>query len=194
MTLRPLKWLLPVALALQLAACASAGGKLQTKGDVTTFDMTMTTSLDWARIKSRRNELWTIDGVALNRLIIFSKIKPGEHVFQMVRERKSRPDGPWYRAGMRLDEQQKLVADGFADQQWVGIQTSNLRPHTFGTVEGIRFDVEMTNPDGLIYKGTAAVAERNNLLNVLVWIAPKEYYHGRDVAAVETMLDGMRFK
>ncbi len=194
MTLRLLKWLLPIALALLLTACASGGGKLQTKGDATAFDMTFNTSLDWARIKSRRNELWTIDGVALNRLIIFSKIKPGEHVFQLVRERRSRPDGPWYRAGMRLDELQKLVADGFVDQQWVGIQTTNLRPHTFGGVEGIRFDVEMTNPDGLIYKGTAAVAERNKFLNVLVWIAPKEYYHGRDATAVESMLDGMRFK
>ena len=194
MMLRPFKWLLPIALALLLTACATAGGKLQTKGEATAFDMTLTSSLDWARIKSRRNELWTIDGVGLNRLIIFSKVKPGEHVFQVVRERKSRPDGPWFRAGMRLDELQKLVADGFVDQQWVGIQTTNLRPHIFGTIEGIRFDVEMTNPDGLIYKGTAAVAERNKLLNVLVWIAPKEYYHGRDAAAVDAMLDGMRFK
>lgn len=194
MTLRPLKWLLPIALALLLTACASSGGRLQTRGEATAFDMTLTSSLDWARIKSRRNELWTIDGVALNRLIIFSKIKPGEHVFQLVRERRSRPDGPWYRVGMRLDELQKLVADGFVDQQWVGIQATNLRPHTFGSVEGIRFDVEMTNPDGLIYRGTVAVAERNRFLNVLVWVAPKEYYHGRDVAAVESILDGMRFK
>ena len=194
MTLRSFKWLLPITLVLLLTACVSAGGKLQTKGDVTAFDMTMTTQLDWSRMKFRRNELWTVDGIGLNRLLIFSKVKPGEHVFQLVRERKSRPDGPWYRAGMRLDELQKLVADGFTDQQWVGIQTTNLQPHTFGSVEGIRFDIEMTNPDGLIYKGTVAVAERNNLLNVLVWLAPKEYYHGRDVAAVNAMLDGMRFK
>ncbi len=194
MTMRPLKWLLPIALILSLTACVSVGGKLQTKGEAIAFDMRLDSSLDWARIKSRRSELWTIDGVGLNRLLIFSKVKPGEHVFQVVRERKSRPDGPWYRAGMRLDELQKLVADGFIDQQWVGIETTNLRPHNFGTVEGIRFDVEMTNPDGLIYKGTAAVVERNSFLNVLVWIAPKEYYHGRDVAAVDTMLDGMRFK
>lgn len=194
MTLRPLKWLLPIALTLLLTACASPGGKLQTKGEAVAFDMRLDSSLDWARIKGRRSELWTIDGVGLNRLLIFSKVKPGEHVFQAVRERKSRPDGPWYRAGMRLDELQKLVADGFVDQQWVGIETTHLRPHNFGSVEGIRFDVEMTNPDGLIYKGTAAVVERDNFLNVLVWIAPKQYYHGRDVAAVDSMLDGMRFK
>ncbi|MFZ5638778.1 MAG: hypothetical protein ACOY82_19570 [Pseudomonadota bacterium] len=193
MTLRSLKWLLPVALALLLTACVSPGGALQTKGDVTVFDMTMTTSLDWSRIKSRRNELWTIDGVLLNRLLIFSKIKPNEDVFQRAKERKSRPNGLWYRPGMRLDELEALVADGF-NEGWVGVRTSNLRPHTFGSVEGIRFDIEMTDTDGLMYKGTVAVAERNNLLNVLVWIAPKEYYHGRDAAAVESMLDGMRFK
>ena len=41
--------------------------------------------------------------------------------------------------------------------------------------------------------GTAAVAERDNFLTVLVWMAPREHYYGRDVAAVNSMLDGVRF-
>jgi hypothetical protein len=155
--------------------------------------MTVDTSLDWARIKSRRQELWTIDGVQLNRLLIFSQVKPNEHVFQMLKERKSRPDGPWYRPGMRLDELQKLVADGLADQKWAGVTTTNLRPHGFGGVEGVRFDLQMANESGLVYQGTAAVAERNSFLTVLVWMAPREHYYGRDVAAVNAMLDGVRF-
>lgn len=188
---RPLTLLL---LAFFLAACVTGpGGKLQVKGTTTAFDMTLDSSLDWARIKSRRSELWTIDGVQLNRLLIFSRVKPNEHVFQMLRERKSRPNGPWYRPGMRLDELEKLVADGLADQQWVGVTTRNPRPHDFGTVEGLRFDLEMANASGLIYKGTAAVAERDNLLTVLVWMAPREHYYGRDVAAVNSMLDELRF-
>lgn len=191
---RTLRLLVLLMLATLLASCATGpGGKLQAKGTSTVFDMTLDSSLDWARIKSRRQEVWTIDGLQLNRLIIFSKTKPNEHVFQMLRERKSRPDGPWYRPGMRLDELEKLVTDGLADQQWVGVNTTNLRPHAFGAVEGLRFDLQMTNPNGLIYRGTAAVAERNNLLTVLVWMAPKEHYYGRDMAAVNSMLDGMRF-
>lgn len=192
-TMRPLLQTLLVALlALLLAACASQS--LQTAGKASAFDMTFDTTLDWSRIKANRREIWTIDGVLLNRLLIFSKIKPGEHVFQMARERKSRPDGPWYRSGMRLDEVQKLITDGLVDGQWVGVQATNLRPHSFGGVDGIRFDIEMADPDGLIYRGTVAAAERNGLLNLIVWVAPKEYYHGRDAAAVDAMLDGMRFK
>ena len=40
----------------------------------------------------------------------------------------------------------------------------------------------MTNPGGLIYQGTAAAAERDDRLTVLVWMAPEEHYYGRDVA------------
>lgn len=183
-----------LVLLLALAACATGpGGRLQEKGSSTVFDMTLDSGLDWARVKTGRRELWTIDGVLLNRLLVYSKTKPGEHVFQLARERRSRPDGPWYRAGMRLDELQQLVVDGLADQQWVGVSASRLRPHRFGAVEGVRFDLHMTNPDGLIYEGTAAMAEREGRLTVLVWMAPREHYHGRDVAAVNAMLDGMRF-
>jgi hypothetical protein len=188
--------LLALSLVTALLACCATGpgGRLLAKGTTTTvFDMTLDTSLDWARIKSGRQEIWTIDGVPLNRLIVFSRTRPNEHVFQMLRERRSRPDGPWYRPGMRLDELEKLVADGLADQQWVGVNTSNPRPHNFGNVEGLRFDLQMTNPDGLIYQGTAAVAERNERLTVLVWMAPREHYYSRDAAAVNAMLDGMRF-
>lgn len=189
-----LRLLALTCLTIVLAACASApGGRLQAKGTTEVFDMTMETSLDWARIKARRQEIWTIDGVQLNRLVIFSRTKPNEHVFQMLRERKSRPDGPWYRPGMRLDELERLVADGLADQQWVDVTTGNLRPHSFGGVEGLRFDLQMTNPNGLIYQGTAAIAERDQRLTVLVWMAPREHYYGRDAVAVNSMLDGMRF-
>lgn len=191
-TLRTLRWLLPIALALLLAACAS--GRLQSAGQVNAFDMTFDTTLDWTRTKTSRRETWTIDGVLLNRLLIYSKTKPGEDVFQRARERKSRPDGPWFRAGMRLDEMQKLIVDGLIDNEWVGVTSRDLRPHRFGNVEGIRFDVEMTDPEGLIYRGTVAAAERNGLMTLIVWVAPKEYYHDRDAAAVDAMLDGMRFK
>jgi hypothetical protein len=191
-------WLRTALLALAfllLAACASTGpgGRLQPSGTTTVFDMTLESPLEWARVKSYRNEMWTIDGMLLNRLMIFSQVKPGEHVFQRAKERRSRPDGPWYRAGMRLDELQQLVVDGLVDQDWVGVGSSNLRPHDFGGVEGVRFDLRMTHPDGLIYEGTAAAVEREGRLTVLVWLAPKEHYYGRDIAAVNAMLDGMRF-
>ena len=194
MILRATRLVAVLLAMLFIAACASPGGTLQAAGTVAVFDLQVDSSLAWARIKRSRSEVWTIDGTALNQLHFYSRVKPGEHVFQLAKERRSRPDGPWYRRGMRLDELQQLVVDGLADQGFAGVDGSQLRPHAFGDVDGLRFDLAMANGDGLLYQGTAAVAERNGLLTVVFWLAPKEHYHGRDVAAVNAMLDGLRFQ
>ena len=182
-----------------LAACASPGGVLQTAGSVDVFDLRLQSDLAWARVKDpfQHEEIWTIDGMALNSLSIFSGIETGQHVFMLSRERSSRPDGPWFRAGMRPEEIRDVVVAAMTDQKMVNITTSNLRPQTFGAasggVEGLRFDFTMASADGLIYKGSVAAAERNGKLDLLLWKAPAEYYYDRDAAAVSRMLDGMRF-
>ena len=98
---RPKSAALLFALAL-LGACASPGGRLQQAGSTAeVFDMRLDSDLAWARIKTPRQELWTIDGPGLNSLTVYNDIKPGEHVFQLGRERKSNPNGPWFRPGSR---------------------------------------------------------------------------------------------
>lgn len=193
MNMRHLRILLAALLIALLTACVSAGGRLQTAGTASVFDLQLDSELDWSRIKLPRQETWTIDGPMLNAMTIFSGIKPNEHVFQMAKERKNRPDGPWFRVGMRPDELETVILDALRDQGWTNVTGENLRPAKFGDVDGIRFDISLTHPSGLIYHGTAAAAERNNKLTVIFWRAPVEYYHGRDAAAVTKMLDGMRF-
>ncbi|HEY2346777.1 MAG TPA: hypothetical protein VGH80_13020 [Xanthomonadaceae bacterium] len=181
---------------LMLAACESAGGVLQSAGGVDVFDMQLTSDLAWARIKDplQREEIWTIDGMALNSLSIFSGIEPGQHVFMLGHERSSRPDGPWFRAGMRPEEIRDIVVAGMTGLRMVNITTSNLRPQKFGGIDGLRFEFTMASTEGLIYRGTVAAAERDGKLDLLLWKAPAEYYHDRDAAAVARMLDGLRFK
>lgn len=187
--------LLALALFL-LAACASPGGVLQAAGSTDVFDMQITTDLAWARIRDplQHQEIWTIDGMALNSLSIFSGIEPGQHVFMLGRERSSRPDGPWFRAGMRPEEIRDVVVAALIDQKMVNVTTSNLRPQKFGDADGLRFDFTMASAEGLIYKGTVAAVEHNGKLDLLLWKAPAEYYHDRDAAAVDRMLDGLRLK
>ncbi len=187
------KSLTALLLLLLLAACASPGGILQHAGSADVFDMRVDTSLDWSRIKGARNELWTIDGTALNSLSIFSGIKPGEHVFLMAREKKNRPDGPWFRTGMRPDEIRDVVLDALRGQNWSNVSADNLRPQRYGDADGLRFELALTNPDGLVYKGSVAAVERGGKLTLLVWKAPTEYYAGRDAEAVGKMFDSLRF-
>lgn len=180
---------------LLLVSCASQGGRLVTASTgIRIFDdMETDSSLDWARMKYIRSQLWTIDGSPLNQFIFISKVKPNEHVFLLARERKSRPDGPWFKPGMRPDEIQNIMLDGWRQMGFAQVAATNLRPARYGNVDGLRFDVVMTNQNGLIYKGTAGAVERDQRLNVMYWIAPQEHYYGRDIAAVNNMFDSFRF-
>ncbi|MFY2762525.1 hypothetical protein [Arenimonas sp. MALMAid1274] len=189
----PLRILIAAALLVLLAACAGAGGRLQQAGDARVFDLALDTSLDWARVRTPRQETWTIDGTPLNQLSIISRIRPKEHVFLQARERRSRPDGPWFREGMRPDEVRDIVLDGLRGSGWANVRGSQLRPASFGGVPGLRFELDLDNPTGLVYRGMVAAAEREGRLTVLVWIAPAEHYYGRDAEAVSRMFDSLRF-
>lgn len=189
---RPLIRAALLALALVLVA-GCGGNRLQKAGNATVFDLQLETGLDWARIRSPRQEQWTIDGAPLNQLMILSRIKPREHVFLGAKERSWRPDGPWFRAGMRPDEVRDIVLDGLRGAGWANVEGRELRPVRWGGTPGLRFDVDLDNPNGLVYRGMVTAAERDGRLTLLVWIAPAEHYYARDAEAVGRMFDSLRF-
>ncbi len=180
------------ALALLLVA-GCGGNRLQRAGSAAVFDLQLETQLDWARIRAPRQEQWTIDGAPLNQLMILPRIKPREHVFLRAKERSWRPDGPWFRAGMRPDEVRDIVLDGLRGAGWANVEGLKLRPVRWGGTPGLRFDLALDNPNGLVYRGMATAAERDGRLTLLVWITPAEHYYGRDAEAVGRMFDSLRF-
>jgi len=184
--------LLGAALAL-LAGCASGGRLVKASEGVRVFDLAFDTNLDWSRTSVSRAELWTIDGLPLNEFVVFSKVRPNEHVFLAAKERKSRPDGPWFRENMRPDEIRDVLLDGLRGDGWTHVAASHLRPQRFGDVDGLRFDIECTHANGLVYRGTYAAAVHEGRLTHWFWLAPAEHYYGRDVAAVNAMFDSARF-
>lgn len=189
-----LKLFTAALLVLVLTACVSAGGKLIKAGTtVPVFDMEIQTSLDWAKKRWGRFETWTIDGGLLNEFVVFSKVKPREHVFLGFRETKRRPDGTWYKLGMRPDELRDLILDGLRSQGLSNVESSNLRPVSMEGATGIRFEMKFTTPNGLNYGGTVMALERNERLTILLWDAPLEYYYERDIAAVNQLMDSVRF-
>jgi hypothetical protein len=185
--------LLLAVLVVLLAACANGAQLVKAAHGVRVFDVAFDTNLDWSRENYRRMELWTIDGLPLNEFVLVSKVKPDEHVFLGAHDRKRRPDGPWFRADMRPDEIRDVLLDGLRQDGWNNVSASNLRPARFGDVDGLRFDLQLTHGNGLVYRGMAAAAVHEGRLTHWFWIAPAEHYYGRDVAAVGAMFDSARF-
>jgi len=183
-----------ILVILLSAACASTSGKLiKANTSARVFDMEFDTSLDWAKDRFGRYELWTVDGPYLNSLWTISKIRPKEHVFLTSRERKSRPDGAFYRTGLRPDELKDLIADAFRGQGYANVETSGLRPASIAGASGIRFEIKQTNAIGLNYAGTVLAIEKDDKLTLIFWEAPVEHYYGRDIEAVNKLMDSVRF-
>ena len=192
--MKPLRWLAIATLSVTLAACAS-GGALVTPGRTTAGgDLSIDAGMEWTRMGGLREQLWTIDGPLLNSLTLISTVREGDFVFLGKRQTKRRPDGAFYHRGMRPDELRDLIADGLREAGAVNVTTSNLRPATFGTREGLRFEMTMASDSGLKYKAMVAAFEHEKGLALAMYYAPAEYYYPRDEAKVSAMLDTLRWK
>jgi hypothetical protein len=187
-----LQALIVCALLSMLTACG--GGRLVQPGTVEAGDIVVDTPLAWSRFTFPRYQIWTIDGIPLNRLFFIQSVRDGEHVFLERRATKRRPDGPVYRTGMRPDEIRDLLLDAFSEGGAIGVASGELRPARFGDRDGLRFEFQASTDTGLLYRGQALAAERGDTLAVVVWMAPAEFYYDRDVADVTRLLDSARFK
>jgi hypothetical protein len=183
------------SLALLLSACATSGhGPLVEPGPNQAGKLTLQSEMEWTRASTQRYQLWTMDGELLNLLYLIPTVKEGDYIFLGQRQSKRRPDGPFYHRGMRADEIRDLVSDGLFGAGFVGVQATNLRPANFGGREGLRFDLTMSNPEGLQYQGLVAAFEHDKGLALAIFIAPSEYYFPRDGEKVSRMLDTLRWQ
>lgn len=196
MNLRAMKrsWI-AFPLALLLAACASSGGPLVSPGpNPAGGDLRIDSEMEWTRYSDRRLQWWTMDGQQLNLLYLVPAVRPGEYIFLGRRQTTRRPDGPFFRPGMRADEVRDLIVDGLLAAGLVGVQTHDLRPDDFGGREGLRFEMSMANQQGLAYQGMAAAFEHDDRLALALFLAPREHYYPRDAAKVARMLDSLRLE
>jgi hypothetical protein len=182
-------------LGLCLAGCASTGGPLVRSGpNPAGGGLSIDSEMEWTRIRGQRYQIWTIDGELLNRLYLVPRVREGEYIFLGRRQTARRPDGPFYRRGMRPDELRDLVIDGLRMAGGVNVAGQNLRPADFGGREGLRFDFSLSNEEGLRYEGMAAAFEHERGLALAIFLAPGEYYFPRDAARVSRMLDTLRLR
>ena len=180
---------------LALGACASGGGALVRPGpNPAGGKLKIESQMEWTRLNTQRFQLWTIDGELLNRLYLVHTVKEKEFIFLGQRESRRRPDGAFYHRGLRPDELRDLILDGLRAVGTSNVEAKNLRPATFGTREGLRFEFSLTNDEGLRFQGMAAAFEHEKGLSLAIFLAPSEYYYPRDAEKVSKMLDTLRLE
>lgn len=186
--------LLPALLLILLAACSSGGPLVKPGPNPAGGRLMIDSDMEWTRFSGPRYQLWTIDGELLNRLYLIPNVREREFIFLGQRQTQRRPDGAFYHRGMRADELQDLILDGLRQAGAVNLQAANLRPVQFSGRDGLRFEFELHNDEGLKYRGMAAAFEHDTGLALALFMAPATYYYPRDAARVERMLGTLRLR
>jgi hypothetical protein len=136
------------------------------------------------------SSVWTIDGLGLDELVFLTGVTAGDPLFRS--QGVAPKDMVRYNTTMLPDDVMDMIAGTLGkagDQQ---LRTSALRPVPFGTVTGFRFDLAYTTQDGLQMKGTALFAQRGKKLDVILFLAPSEYYYDRYAPTVEKIFSSVQ--
>jgi hypothetical protein len=134
--------------------------------------------------------VWTADGVALDALMFFPGVAPGQPLIQI--SGVDQKDLHVYRTDMVPDDVMELLTSNFGKLGYQQIRTSNLRPAPFGQTQGFRFDITFSTQEGLAMKGMAIAAQRGGKLDLIIFMAPGEYYFGRYSDTVERIFSSIQ--
>ncbi|MBC7780293.1 MAG: hypothetical protein H7125_09340 [Proteobacteria bacterium] len=185
-------------LVVLMLCVAVAGGCVQMAkvgpGDVVIRDrMSAKLESPWNRYESPhagRAEIWTIDGLSLDRVDFYAGIAQGETLV----EPKAGQDKalPRFRAKMEPQEIVEMVDASIALDGSV-FRLDRLAPSRFADGDGFRFEfVHVRKVDELTLRGIGYGTVRDDRLYLVLFRAPRLYYFARNVAQFEEVARSVR--
>ncbi len=194
--------LIPQSLLLvsfgMLSACVT-GYTLVAPGTVDLAGLQVNTGASWnlapraLNPEARKNaQVWTQDGLLLDRLIIIPGVPDGETVFLSSRDDAALPA---FRADMLPNEIEELTESSIVKlfgEGGVSVSTSNLRPHRYGDDRGILFNLEVAVSDGPDYKGLAGSFIADDTLYLMLYFGAEPHYYDKHLADAERVITGAR--
>jgi hypothetical protein len=128
----------------------------------------------------------------LDRLVISPAIPDGQPI--MVSRNKSAAL-PVFRKDMLPNELEELVESSIVKLFGEGsavVSTSNLRPHRYGEITGIRFDLEVTVTDSPAYRGTVGAFVGTDNLYLMFFLGAEPHYYDKHIAAASAIIGSAR--
>jgi hypothetical protein len=190
--------LLPFALVV-LGGCASTSYTLVAPSVVSLNELQVTPNRAWNRAPGvympflrKGSEVWTHDGLELDRILIITGVADGEAIFI---DKQGQAALPRFRPSMLPNELQELAESSLAKYFGEGESTvsgKNLRPQRFGEHNGVLFDIDAAVADGPDYKGLVGTFIANNKLYLMIYIAADPHYFDRYLADATALIKGAR--
>src|SRR5258708_10003568 len=134
--------------------------------------------------------VWTIDGFGLDELLFFSGVAAGAPLLRIPGGAPK--DMVLYNTAMLPDDVMDMIAGTLGKAGDQPLRTSALRPVPFRTVTGFPFDLAFPTEDGLQMKGMAFFAQRRKKLDVILFVAPSEYYYDQYAPTVEKIVSSVQ--
>ena len=187
------RWLMVLVVAL-LSGCA--GMSKVGPGEVTVRDSLVVT-LDgaWNQYSiglTRKSEVWTLDGLPLDRLIFHVGITDGEALAELP-QRKDR-QVPKYRTTMQAHEIVEMY-EVFATHDGSSFQRQKLAPAPFAGGDGFRFEfTRVRKSDELEMRGVGYGTVRGGKLYLVIFEAPRSHYYARNVGRFEAVASSVRIR
>lgn len=137
-------------------------------------------------------QVWTKDGLLLDRLMIIEGVLDGQALF---RDSTGRAALPIFRATMLPNEIEELTENSivklFGEGQ-VAVSTSDLRPHRFGSDRGVLFNFSISVSDSPDYRGLAGAFISEGAFYLMMYIAADPYYYDKHIDEVEGLISSAR--
>jgi len=178
------KLLTLVAAALMLAGCNTIQAVDPSKPADVGDGVYVSPQIPWGRVGSGSEQFWTVDGIGLDELHFYTGIENGKALLD-VWSRDTRAELGLYKADMLPNDVMDLIVRSLGKLGYGNVHASNLTPVPFGTATGFRFDLTLSSPSDLRLKGMALASQRNSRLDVILFLAPEEYYFGQRQAVVD---------
>ncbi|MCL4673257.1 MAG: hypothetical protein KJZ64_10050, partial [Sphingomonadaceae bacterium] len=138
----------------------------------------VTPSRNWNRLNGsvgKSTERWTLDGPQLNEITFFSGIPAGNPIFK--ERNKEREPLPKFSADTLLIEIPELLEGSYRPYKGlVDFKVTKIEPKQFVGSDGVAFEYQFTDNDGLIRLGAARAAIVKGRLYMITFDAPRLHY------------------
>ena len=150
---------------------------------------TVQPQISWSLVKKdSKTEVWTIDGPSLQQIRFVKGIPDGERLFEVRDEDKL----PAYKDPMNAHEIMELIVDSFSAIGMVRVHATGLRPASFGSESGFRFDLTFRSKDGLEMEGFVLGAVIQGRLHLILYWGASQHYYPKHRDDVEQIIDSIQ--